>query len=60
LKDHDPSFSGIDTTSFASTLSSRPSSSAIGHNAEERILRRAARSSSPTDDIAVKEIMKVQ
>lgn len=60
LKDHDPSFSGIDTTSFASTISSRPTSSAAaGHNSEDRIMRRATRSASPTDEIAVREILKV-
>jgi hypothetical protein len=50
-------------------ITSRPATSAaslrsmdqlpIGHNAEERIARRAMRSSSPPSEMAVREIMKV-
>lgn len=60
LQDGDPAFSGIETKSFVSSarIQSREGS-VIGHNSEDRIARRQARSNSPVNDAVIEDILQV-
>jgi hypothetical protein len=63
LQDGDPAFSGIETKSFVSSVSSSRiqsrEGSVIGHNSEDRIARRQARSNSPVNDAVIEDILQV-
>jgi hypothetical protein len=57
FQDHDPILSGIDTSSFHSSITSVPS---VGHNMDERIIRRAARSNSPVNENVIEHVLRVR